>query len=774
MALNLIDSFGKSGVSYGLLTSSADVIDTDYASKYFIVSELSPKFTAGRNALAFNGSIFLKPGSEVLIECLDASGANLFVEMALSTNSSARTFPYKEATAFVFSIHVYGDTTDGVGRLILYGTLNDGRTVKWSRNITIDKSLQNSSKVRFYNRPILEVDSVEVPVLSANTAAGLNTSVTFTGTVHGSAVIPPKDTNLPTVNRRNLDVDYRLIVDSPPISSSALDINAINSQMLNAIVQVSPITVQAPLSTTSIPATPSTQSYIISNIFNNNTLNIIDPFFVTDTLGNQIVTNIDDANISITYPYITYNNASASYLQTNINGQLITIEQSYADLIYRNIRTFTGFLARHKVYRKSLLSNADFSVIADEPLFVNEILMDNLTQNKFFDLLGKFYNQQHINHYWFTSSNNISLVHTQSDFIDSMQIQSPIFQTLTGSDYAIVKNDSVGNDRDAVYIPFDDAQFSATSGSAYDSNFMALKANVQYIFQVSSVVVKDPGELAAEVDFYFTSSVSAAAQDPNFTPNFGIKIATLLANQAGSRRIFDGVIFFYTPPADLYGTLVIVPKKCQPFLKDMSFRVYGDSGFSPDVFVSRIPWPISVAGETFQIKSELFDINHNLVYSDLQTVQNFDPSGSTLVPFIPGGNTQPGTFDQFISGSLFVSKSAFIETGNIVVEVGNIFIPNLGTQPRNNLISASRFVSVREDSAFAGELVINPVVDIGHDNNYVFVATGSLGANTINSTVMTANPVLRKNAIASNYAAQFGGHIYFNGSTKVEERPNSY
>jgi hypothetical protein len=46
-------------------------------------------------------------------------------------------------------------------------------------------------------------------------------------------------------------------------------------------------------------------------------------------------------------------------------------------------------------------------------------------------------------------------------------------------------------------------------------------------------------------------------------------------------------------------------------------RVYGDDGFSPDVFISRIPWPISVANETYQIKSELFDINHQLVYSDL-------------------------------------------------------------------------------------------------------------------------------------------------------------
>lgn len=774
MALNLLNSYGKRGATYNLLTRQADVIDTDYLSKYFVVSELSTKFTAGRNGFSFNGSIFLKAGSEVLIECIDSSGQNLFVEMALSTNSSARTYPYKEATAFIFSIHVYNDISDGVGRLFLYGTLNDGRTVKWSRNITVDKSLQNNSKVRFYNRPTLEVDSIQVPVLNTSIAETLKNSITFNALAHGLAVIPPKDTNLPTVNRRNIDVDYRLIVDSPVISGSTPDFQSINSQMLNSIVVVKPNTIQAPLTSLSISPPASTQSYVISKILNNNTLDIIDPYFFSDGLGNQIVTNINTAEISITYPYISYNTATASYLQTNLNGQLITIYQSYADVVYRNIRTFTGFLARHKVYRRSLLSNADFSIVADEPLFINEILKDNLTQNKFYELLGKFYNQNHIDHYWFTSSNNIKLVNRPDDFIDSMQITSSTYSTLTGNDYVMVKNDSVNSNKNAIYIPFDSAQFSLTSGSSYDSNFMELKSNVQYIFQVSSVIVKDSNEIESKIEFYFTSSISEASQDLNFTSKYGIKLATLLANQPGSKRVFDDVIFFYTPPADLFGTLVIVPYKCQPYIKDLSFRVYGDFGFSPDVFISRIPWPINVASETFQIKAELFDINHNLVYSDLQTVQNFDPSGSTLTPFIPGSPVQPGTFDQFISGNLFVSKSAFIETGNIVIQLGNLFIPHMGTQPRTNLISASRFVSVREDAAAAGELVINPIVDIGHDDRYVFISTGSLGVNTINPSTMTSNPVARKNSIASQYESQFGGHIYFNGTTKVEERPNSY
>ena len=101
-SLNLLDSFGKRGVFYGLLAKPADIIDSDYASKYFVIAEMGQQLSAGRNGISFNGSVLLKPGSEILIECLDSAGQNLFVEMALSTNASARTYPYKESTGFTF------------------------------------------------------------------------------------------------------------------------------------------------------------------------------------------------------------------------------------------------------------------------------------------------------------------------------------------------------------------------------------------------------------------------------------------------------------------------------------------------------------------------------------------------------------------------------------------------------------------------------------------------------------------------------------------------
>lgn len=771
MILNLLNSFGKQGVSYGLLTKVADVSDPAYLSKYFVISEFNPRFTAGRNAFALNGSSFLQTNSEILVECIDSEGRNLYIEMAKIQSTPAITYAYKEATSFVLSVHVYNDTADGIGRLMVFGTLIDGRSVKWIQNITVDKSQQNASKIRFYTRPILEVDPILLPVLNSDIASTLKQSIMFTGNGHTLAVNPPKDTNLPTVNRRNIDINYQLVCDAPVIGIDAPEVSAFNSQMVGATVQMQINKIQVPYSATDIIPTNQTASSLVSQVLNNKTLKLIDPYFYPDSSNNNLITNISNLDFEITYPFVAYNNATASYQTTTFNGVVYPLLQSYTDVTYRNIRTFTGYLARHKVYRKSLFQNADFSVIADEPLFINEMLRDNLTQNKFYELLGKFYTDEHIAHYWFTSSNNLTMQHTPEVFIDSCFITSSQYNNLIGNDYLIVKNDSINTDRDAVYVPFDQNQFNATSGSAYDSNFIYLRKGVQYLLQVDTSIRKDNLNTQAILEFYFTSSVPEAAQEPNHTSTYGIRLASLNADMAGTVANFDKQFFFFTPQADLYGTMVIVPYRCQAYLKNISFRVYGDDGFSPDVFTSRIPWPISVANETYQIKSELFDVNHNLVYSDLNVLQNFDASGSSLIPFLPSGGSgslQPG--DLFISGSLYVSKSVEIQKGNLTVDVGNIvittgqlFMPSMIARPTNK-ISGSRFMARLGTIPNQGELAYTQVADIRHDDKYIYLVTGSL---TVNSVLESNNPVGTRTALAS----QYGRKIYFISGSKQNETP---
>jgi hypothetical protein len=748
MSLNLLNSFGVKGVSYGLYTKQADVIDTQYLSQFFVVSDFNPSFTAGKNSFSFNGSTYLKSGSEIFIECLDSKGNNLYIELATSSDISV-TYAYKEATSFLFSIHVYNDTAEGVGTIILYGTLIDGRSVKWQQNITVNKTLKNHSSVRFYTSPILEVDPADVPVLSSNISLGLVNSITFTGTIQGLAVTPPRDTNLSSINKRNTDIDYRLTLINPVVTNNTLDENAFNSQMIGATINLNINSIQSPLSQTYIPIS-ATASYIITDVLDNHTLKISDPYYYSDNHGNSTVTNIANANFSINYPFINYNNATSSYQTTNIGGVTYTVYQSYADITYRNIRTFSGYVARHKIYRKSLLSNSDFSVIADEPITVNEILLDDSTNNAFYNLLGKFYNQQHIARYWFTSSNNISLNYSPSFAVNSVFMSSPTYTSLSGSDYFIVKNDSVSTNKNAQYVPFDMIQFLEESGSAYDSNFMALKANVQYIIEIDATIVKDPLQTNAGLSFYFTSSVPAIQQEPAYTNLFGVKVADITAATAGASTVnFNDLIAFFTPQNDLYGTLVVVPYLCQAYIRSISFRVYGDDGFSPDAYVTRIPWPISVANECFDIKAELFDVNSNLIYSNLETLQSFDPSGSTLVPYIPGGGSYK---DLHVSGTLYVSQSA-------IIQFGDLYIPNIIARPGIPAVSQSRVLSVRAD----GALVFDPMVDMTYDNEYLYLTLGSPSSRLDTSQIAT------KKSLVSDYDSLAGRKIYWSGSTKIIE-----
>ena len=64
----LLSSFGKRGVRLGLDTITVDIEDKEYLSKYFVISEFNAIFTAGKNAVAFNGSAFLNPTS-IKISC---------------------------------------------------------------------------------------------------------------------------------------------------------------------------------------------------------------------------------------------------------------------------------------------------------------------------------------------------------------------------------------------------------------------------------------------------------------------------------------------------------------------------------------------------------------------------------------------------------------------------------------------------------------------------------------------------------------------------------
>lgn len=668
MANQLLSSFGKKGVDLGLDTMVVDIDDTSYLSKYFVIAEFNPVFTGGKNPVAFNGSSLLKAGSEIQVECIDSNGNSLYIERPNGTTH------FSDVAQFVVSISVFNETYNGSGKLILVGTTTKGEIVRWTANITIDKTVQNSSKVRFYNKPILQVRPLLYPVVDTTIGSALTYQYVFTGSMTSIAVSPPRDTPRKTINPKTTDVDYRVILNIPDAVASAPQLyptNSFNTQMEGQSFFVSTRTIQAPFSYID-RQTFTTASFTVKKVIDSKTLQLSDAFYVPFN-QNQIVSNINLGNFTASYKWVAYNTASDSYQKfTPATGSPIFIKQSYAEIVYRNLRPFSGFVARHKLYRKSLVQPGDFQLIADEPLGASELLIDPITSNKSYALLGTFYNQTHINKYWFCASGSVSLAMSASvrPAINSVRMAAPNGQFSTGDSYFILKNASSGITNDATYYPYDSASFNNLTGSAYNSNFISLKAGAMYVLSLNLTMEKPEFATDSKISFYFTSSIPSITKEKDYISPFGLKIGEIATRDQPTTKVFkDKQMMFFTPSDDYFGTIVIVPTNCNATMAEVSLKVYGDYGFSPDILFSKVPFGINTPNEGFIIKAELFDINSTLVFSDLQTIQSFDPNGDSLFVFIPNSNIDP-TKVQFISGSLTISQS--------------LFLPNIGQCPPSN------------------------------------------------------------------------------------------
>jgi len=310
----------------------------------------------------------------------------------------------------------------------------------------------------------------------------------------------------------------------------------------------------------------------------------------------------------------------------------------------------------------------DFQLIADEPLGASELFNDPVTSNQAYTEMGIFYNQFHINKYWFTSSNALQISHSVRPLINAMRIgTSTNYTDADGIAHVIVKADSPNTTGSAEYVPYSSASFEHQSGSSYNSNFIELKTGALYVLSMNIIMEKEILDTNAKVSFYFTSSTPSIQLEKDYINSFGWKIGEVSTKDEVKLKVFsEKQMLFFTPNADYFGTLFVAPYHCNVILSELSLKVYGDYGFSPDILFTKIPFPVNVANEIFQLKAELFDINSTLVYSDLNTIQNFDQDGNSLFTYFGGSNLDPSKVS-FISGSLIISQS--------------LILPNIGVCP---------------------------------------------------------------------------------------------
>jgi hypothetical protein len=180
------------------------VDDTQSDSKYFKITELPDTFTGGKNAFLIAGSEFLVPDTKIQIELKDSAGNVIYHEpgegmvntnISGSTNTSIIT-EYYEGVSKVVAVYVYPDTAYGPCTLTILGELSEYQdangvtlpvplgwenkyNVKWQKQIDVNPSLANTTKIRFYKRPTVTISELLDPVyrIDATTGLKINTGI---------------------------------------------------------------------------------------------------------------------------------------------------------------------------------------------------------------------------------------------------------------------------------------------------------------------------------------------------------------------------------------------------------------------------------------------------------------------------------------------------------------------------------------------------------------------------------------------------------------------
>jgi hypothetical protein len=161
------------------------VTDTNPTSEYFKITELSDTFTGGKNAFLIQGSDYLVPDTLIKIEIKDSKGNIIYHEpgegnVSSSVNGTEVVTEYYEGVSKVVAVHIYPDTAFGPATITILGELStynsnglnspiplewEGKyNVKWQRQININPSLANTTKIRFYRRPTATIVETLSPI----------------------------------------------------------------------------------------------------------------------------------------------------------------------------------------------------------------------------------------------------------------------------------------------------------------------------------------------------------------------------------------------------------------------------------------------------------------------------------------------------------------------------------------------------------------------------------------------------------------------------------
>jgi hypothetical protein len=587
------------------------VVDTEPNSQYFKITEFKDVFTGGKNGFLIEGSPYLMETTEIKIEILDVAGNPIYFEPGQGIPQ------YYEGTSKVVAVYVYEDTPIGDANITVLGELKqyfDGTelkdipvewkgiyNVKWQKNFKTNRLLSNEDKVRFYKRPVVSITEIVKPLFTTQ----LNT-ITQKGFVNGSPVTPSEGQSL---TNYTLPTYYKLTTNGDTFWTGSV--------------------VGTNLELTDLNYNP-----LVNEVINSNELLVSTPYTI-----NGIVSSFTDQRYTASFNYLEGINLTASALTG-----------SFAKINLTDLTTFTGDVAKVKIFRKSQSDVGDYQFVQEITLEANELLIDLESQTSISETYGIFTNPI-INNYWVTSSNAITNTFNQTYLYDSVKLDSPTSQYFHTSK-------SLSTTEDKEYS----LSFNVRLASNLNTNNY-----IRAFLSGSKQSTVNGNPITVQIEQDITKIYSANS----------LLVKSTSTNNIKAQQIDNPKLYFEVVGSGWY-------------IANVSFTSAQETAFSPDeiTFIESVPRSLPI--ETFDYRFEFYDINSNFIPVKVEQQKTFN--GGNLQNLQKSLKLNPtATYFQFDSGSNPISPTviSFNITKNLLT--GSINFTSQSIDFFGNVLSASQY-----------------------------------------------------------------------------------
>ena len=350
-----------------LETYNVLVEDNAPLSTYFKITELPDTFTGGKNGFLIQGSPELVADSIIKIQIKDSQGNTIY-------NEPGEGIPeYYEGTSKVVAVYIYPDTSFGPCTITILGELKEYYSngvlnpvplnwegtynVRWQRQVNVNPLLQNTTKIRFYRRPKVDIQETILPIYNRTV-----NRVTISGSVDGIAVNPIAETNFRTFKGDTL---YELQISGSNFSSS----------MEGEVITISDLN--------------QAYSTTIKDVVTSNKAYATLPYYETSSATSpQVVKEFNSASFELTYnESVTLTNSSVS--------------SSFAKIKLTDLEAFSGDVNRLKIFASRKADIGNYTLLEDVQLESTELLQTDEYSGSVAVRTGQFTSNKLLNDFWF-------------------------------------------------------------------------------------------------------------------------------------------------------------------------------------------------------------------------------------------------------------------------------------------------------------------------------------------------------------------------------------